>query len=195
MLGIIKSVICILMSFIVQVSVGNSVQMSPEDTAEEFLQGLSQGNDTVVLRYIDNDYINLIENAGNDKVTAQFYESLFRNFSYEITDSKSRNNVAVVKMSIVTDDFSKVLKQYEKDSYKYITSNLYDKDIGNKKKLSKKCLEIYLDDVSKAADGKDNCKGTIYIPMVKNEHNGWDVLVDDKLMSSIFGGLVLPKSQ
>ena len=31
--------------------------------------------------------------------------------------------------------------------------------------------------------------------MVSDEHNGWEIMVDDELMKSIFGGLVLPESE
>ena len=190
-----QSVISILISLVLQMSAAGTGQLSPDEAAADFLQGLSQGENIVIARYIENDYVNLIENAGDEEVTEQLYKSLFRNFSYKVTASASKSNVAVAKIDIVTDDFSKVLKEYSKESYKYITSNLYDDSISNKKKLNRKCLDIYIANIDEAADGKDMLKTTIYLPMVSDEHNGWEIMVDDELMKSIFGGLVLPESE
>ena len=101
-----QSVISILISLVLQMSAAGTGQLSPDEAAADFLQGLSQGENIVIARYIENDYVNLIENAGDDEVTAQLYKSLFRNFSYKVTASASKGNVAVAKIDIATDDFS-----------------------------------------------------------------------------------------
>lgn len=181
------------MALIMQTSTMGTAAVSPEDAATEFMEGLSAGNDQVVVKYMENDYVNLLENTGNDKTTDRLYKGLFRNFGYEITDSASKNDVAVVKMTVTNSDFSNVEEEFNEAAYQYITENLYDEDVTNKKKLSKECLDIYLEQIEKTADKGKTKDKTIFLPMKSNGYYGWEVLVDDKIMKRILGGLKIPK--
>ena len=181
------------MALIMQTSTMGTAAVSPEDAATEFMEGLSAGNDQVVVKYMENDYVNLLENTGNDKTTDRLYKGLFRNFGYEITDSASKNDVAVVKMTVTNSDFSNVEEEFNEAAYQYITGNLYDEDVTNKKKLSKECLDIYLEQIEKTADKGKTKDTTIFLPMKSNGYYGWEVLVDDKIMKRILGGLKIPK--
>ena len=189
----LTSIFSIIMALIMQTSTMGTAAVSPEDAATEFMEGLSAGNDQVVVKYMENDYVNLLENTGNDKTTDRLYKGLFRNFGYEITDSASKNDVAVVKMTVTNSDFSNVEEEFNEAAYQYITGNLYDEDVTNKKKLSKECLDIYLEQIEKTADKGKTKDKTIFLPMKSNGYYGWEVLVDDKIMKRILGGLKIPK--
>ena len=189
----LTSIFSIIMALIMQTSTMGTAAVSPEDAATEFMEGLSAGNDQVVVKYMENDYVNLLENTGNDKTTDRLYKGLFRNFGYEITDSASKNDVAVVKMTVTNSDFSNVEEDFNEAAYQYITGNLYDEDVTNKKKLSKECLDIYLEQIEKTADKGKTKDKTIFLPMKSNGYYGWEVLVDDKIMKRILGGLKIPK--
>ncbi len=189
----LTSIFSIIMALIMQTSTMGTAAVSPEDAAAEFMEGLSAGNDQVVVKYMENDYVNLLENTGNDKTTDRLYKGLFRNFGYEITDSASKNDVAVVKMTVTNSDFSNVEEDFNEAAYQYITGNLYDEDVTNKKKLSKECLDIYLEQIEKTADKGKTKDTTIFLPMKSNGYYGWEVLVDDKIMKRILGGLKIPK--
>lgn len=189
----LTSIFSIIMALIMQTSTMGTAAVSPEDAATEFMEGLSAGNDQVVVKYMENDYVNLLENTGNDKTTDRLYKGLFRNFGYEITDSASKNDVAVVKMTVTNSDFSNVEEDFNEAAYQYITGNLYDEDVTNKKKLSKECLDIYIEQIEKTAEEGKTKDKTIFLPMRSNGYYGWEVLVDDKIMKRILGGLKIPK--
>ena len=100
---------------------------------------------------MDDSYVNFITNVqGDDAVVERMNEALFRNFSYKIEKIKTRDDVAVAKVSITSGDFSNVLSGYESASYEYITDNLQSDEIADKDYLNAKCLEIYVQQVEAA---------------------------------------------
>lgn len=195
MYAIIKSILCMIIPAMMQLAAVGSVQVTPETAATAFLDGLAKGEDTVVLKYVDNEYVNMLENTGGKETSEELYKNLFHNFSYEIVDSAAKGDVAVVKMVITNNDFSKVRKKYDEKAYNYITSNLYEEGIEDKKKLSKKCLDIYVDAIEDASESKKLKEKTIFLPLKSNGFYGWEVLINDKIMKDILGGLVIPGSK
>ena len=189
----LTSILSIIVAMIMQTATMGNVSVTPEETATEFIDGLTAGNDQVVTKYVENDYVNLLENTGNDEVTDKLYGNLFRNFGYEITDSAQKNDVAVVKLAVTNCDFSDVDKDFSEAAYEYITGNLYDENVTDKKKLSKECLNIYLEEIESTAKKGKTKEKTIFLPMKSNGHYGWEVLVDDKIMKGILGGLEIPE--
>ena len=51
--------------------------------------------------------------------------ALFRNFSYEMTDSAAKGSVAVVEVKVRNCDFSGIMDDYQKASYQYETGSFY----------------------------------------------------------------------
>lgn len=193
MYSIITSILTIIITGIMQMSTVGATAVTPEDAASEFMEGLRAGEDTVVTKYVENDYVNLLENTGDQETTDRLYEGLFGAFAYEITGSATKNDVAVVKLVVSNRDFSKVREDYDEAAYKYISSNLYDENVTDKKKLSKQCLDIYLDTIGEASEKGKVREKTIFLPMKSNGYYGWEVLIDDDIMQDILGGLRIPE--
>lgn len=168
----------------------------PEEAATEFLDGLSAGKTTVMEQYLDNEYVNfLINSTGDPEQLNRMRGAIFKNFSYEITDSAARNDIAVVQVVIERDDFSGALDKYTKDSYDYVSNHLYDKQVTDKEKLSAKCLEIYVSDLEKMAGDKPDEEVTLYLPLLSDGYGNWDVALDDKTMKTLLGDLELPTGE
>ena len=195
MYAIIRGILSLIIPAMMHMSAVGPVQVDPDIAATEFLDGLAAGDETVVVKYEDNEYVNMLENTGDDEIRDQLYKSLFHDFSYEMVDFATKNDVAVAKLVVTNRDFSKVGKAYEEEAYEYITANLYDDDVTSKKKLAAKCLDIYVDEIEKASQKNKVKENTIYLPLRSNGYYGWEVLVDDKIMKDILGGLKIPESK
>ena len=76
--------------------------------------------------------------------------------------------------------------------YEYVTGNLYDEDITDKKKLAEKCLDIYVSEIESRAEKGKTKTSTIYIPMRSDGYNGWNIDLDDEIMKKILGNLSVP---
>ena len=168
-------------------------EVTPQEAAEAFLNDISGGQTQTVQAYMDNSYVNFLENVkGTDEEMDNLEEAVFRNFSYEITDSAEKNNVAVVKVKVRNCDFSGIMKKYKKKSYEYVTNNLYSEDVTDKEKLNKKCLDIYLDQIEKTADGEPTFEAEVFLPMEKDGYGGWRIILSDEIMKEVLGELEIP---
>lgn len=168
-------------------------EVTPQEAAEEFLQDLSGGDRTTAMSYMDNRYVNFLENVkGTDEEMDRLEENLFRNFSYEITDAATKDNVAVVRATVSNSDFSDVIEDYEKASYEYVTDNLYSEDVTNKEKLNRKCLDIYLDQIEKTSEEEPSYEKDVFIPMEEDGYGGWRIILNDEIMEAVLGELELP---
>ena len=169
------------------------VESTPTAAAEDFLSAVKKQDQKVMERYMDNDYVNFLCNSeGDDKSIDKMNDALFENFEYEVLEVKEKGDVAVAKVMITSCDFSKVMDSYAKVAYKYIMDNLYEKEIGDKEKLNKKCLELYVNEVEKVAEKGKTVENTVVIPMVDDGYYGWNVIMTDELMESILGNLEMP---
>ena len=195
MYAIIQSILSIVISIVMQTAVIGSVQVDPATEVNDFMEGLQAGTSTVVNKYMDNDYVNMLENSGDKDASKSMYKYIFENFKYEIVDTATKGNVAVAKVKVTNCDFSQVIKSYDKESYKYVTDHLYDNTIMDKSKLSKKCLDIYVKQLKKVADKGKASEHTIYLPLESNDHYGWEVLISDSIMKTILGNLEIPNSK
>ena len=63
----------------------------------------------------------------------------------------------------------------------------------DKKKLSKECLEIYVEQIEKDAKAEPSLEKTIYLPMINDGYGGWKMLLDDKIMKALMGNLAMPE--
>ena len=193
MAGLIKTITAIVVAVFLQAGMNGATDVSPAQEADAFMKGMTTLQKETVDLYMGNDIANfLVDVEGDEKDVKCMQEALFRNFTYEIVADEERNGLAVVKISIKGNDFSKVLKKYEKESYKYVTENLYDEDITDKKKLNNKCMSIYVDQIEKTAKNGKLKEDTIYLPMEDDGHNQWNVLLNDEVMTAIIGHLSLP---
>lgn len=195
MYAIIQSILSIVISIVMQTAVIGSVQVDPATEVNDFMEGFQAGTSTVVNKYMDNDYVNMLENSGDKGASKSMYKYIFENFKYEIVDTATKGNVAVAKVKVTNCDFSQVIKSYDKESYKYVTEHLYDNTITDKSKLSKKCLDIYVKQLKKVADKGKTSEHTIYLPLESNDHYGWEVLISDSIMKTILGNLEIPNSK
>ena len=197
--GIIgKNFIAVIVALMMQFNVADATAVAPQDVAAEFMTGVTTCDEEYLQRYQDNQYVNFLlnikaETEAEKKLVKRLDKALFKNFTYEIVDYEQRETAAVVKVEIKGNNFSKVLENYEAVSYDYVTSNLYSETVEDKQKLNEKCLEIYVEQVEKAAKKKPKHTATIYIPMLSNGSNGWDALATDEAMKEMFCGLKFPK--
>ena len=122
-------------------------------------------------------------------------DALFRNFSYALTDERTKGDVAVVKVKVKNCDFSGIMDDYQKASYEYVTDNLYSEDVTNKEKLNKKCLDLYLDQIEKTAEKKPSYEADVFLPMEADGYGGWRILLNDETMKSILGELEIPTDE
>ena len=191
--GIINTIVSVLIAMLISGSATSMAEIAPTEAAEAFLQNLSADDAQTDMMYMDNKYINFFENIkGTDEEMEKLEDAVFRNFSYEITDERTRGDVAVVKVAVNNCDFSDIMDDYEKASYKYVTENLYSDTVTDKKKLNKKCLDIYLDQIEKTAEEKPSYEADVFIPMEADGYGGWRILLDDEVMQSIVGELEIP---
>ena len=192
---ILKTVITLLISLLMQSGVVNLISTTPHDAVSDFMDGLKNRDSSVMEKYMDDSYVNFITNVqGDEAVVERMNEALFRNFSYKIEKIKTKNVVAVAKVSITSGDFSNVLSGYESASYKYITDNLQSDEIADKDYLNAKCLEIYVEQVEAAADSGAVLETVVYIPMIDDGHYGWNIIMTDDLMKTVLGNLQMPAS-
>lgn len=191
---IFKEIITIIIAIIMQNGVSGTVSTTPDEAIQDFLEGVRTQQQEVLDKHMDNTYINFLSNIqGDEAVVDRMQEALFRNFSYEIEDIGEKNNVAVAKVSIRTNDFSQVLSKYETASYKYVMENLYTDSIGDKDALNAECLDIYVQQIEAAANEDTSEAKTVFIPMIDNGHYGWNIVVSDELMVILLGGLQVPE--
>lgn len=190
-----KTVISIIISIMMQMGVMNMISTTPHESVTDFMDGLKNRETHVMEKYMDDSYVNFIANVQGDKDTvARMNEALFRNFSYEVKEIIEKNDVAVAKVSIKSGDFSKVLSEYEKVSYQYVTDNLYTDDIADKEKLSAQCLQLYVQQVEKAAESGAVLETIVFVPMVNDGYYGWNIIMTDDLMKNVLGNLQMPVS-
>lgn len=190
-----KTVISIIISIMMQMGVMNMISTTPHESVTDFMDGLKNRETHVMEKYMDDSYVNFIANVQGDKDTvARMNEALFRNFSYEVKEIIEKNDVAVAKVSIKSGDFSKVLSEYEKVSYQYVTDNLYTDDIADKEKLNAQCLQLYVQQVEKAAESGAVLETIVFVPMVNDGYYGWNIIMTDDLMKNVLGNLKMPVS-
>lgn len=193
MSGIINTILSILLAAAISGGASAMAEVEPQEAADAFFRDLASGNDQVAMAYMDNRYINFLENVkGTDEEMDRLEDAVFRNFSFEITDSAAKNDVAVVKVTVRNCDFSGVMEDYKKESYEYVTGNLYSDDVVSKEKLNKKCIDIYLDQVEKTAGGDANYEAEIFLPMEEDGYGGWRILLSDDIMKEVLGKLEIP---
>ena len=192
---ILKTVITLLISLLMQSGVVNLISTTPHDAVSDFMDGLKNRDSSVMEKYMDDSYVNFITNVqGDEAVIERMNEALFRNFSYKIEKIKTKDDVAVAKVSITSGDFSNVLSGYESASYEYITDNLQSDEIADKDYLNAKCLEIYVQQVEAAADSGTVLETVVYIPMIDDGYYGWNIIMTDDLMKTVLGNLQMPAS-
>ena len=92
-------------------------EIEPWDAADAFLQDLSAWDKQTTMTYMDNEYVNFLENVkGTDEEMDRLEEALFRNFSYELEECATKGEVAVVKVKVRNSDFRKIMDSYKKES-------------------------------------------------------------------------------
>lgn len=190
---IVKILVTILISTLMQSSAVEMVSTTPTEAVSDFLGALKAQDPKVMEKYMDNAYVNYIMNAeGDQKVIDRMNAALFGEFSYEIKQVKKKNDVAVAKVTVKSSDFSNVMNAYNKVSYEYVMDNLYDDKIADKKALEKKCMELYVKELEKAAESDSMVETIVFVPMVDDGYYGWNVIMTDELMKSVLGNLQMP---
>ena len=192
---IVKTIITALIAIFMQTSVINMATTTPAEAADDFLKALKAQDGKEMERYMDNAYVNFLCNAeGDEKMLGKMSDAIFDNFEYEIEIVKQKNKSAVAKVMIKSNDFSKVMDKYKKESYDYIMENLYEKEIGDKEVLNAKCLELYVAEIEKAAESDKRIEREVFVPMTDNGYYDWNIIVTDEFMESVLGGLEVPEN-
>ena len=143
---IVKTIITALIAIFMQTSVINMATTTPAEAADDFLKALKAQDGKEMERYMDNAYVNFLCNAeGDEKMLGKMSDAIFDNFEYEIEIVKQKNKSAVAKVMIKSNDFSKVMDKYKKESYDYIMENLYEKEIGDKEALNDRQRLLWLE--------------------------------------------------
>ena len=63
MIGIVRAIISIIVAVMIQGGVSGVVESPPEDAVTEFMTALTSGNEQVLERYVDNEYVNFLLNV------------------------------------------------------------------------------------------------------------------------------------
>lgn len=190
---IVKTIAAIIIPMIMHTGFFNLVSVTPDEAVQDFLQGLKTQESHVMDKYMDNAYVNFLNNVqGDEEVIDRMNEALFSSFSYEVEKVKQKDDVAVARVVVTSADFSGVLKAYDKASYKYVMKNLYTEEIGKKKYLSAQCLDIYVKQIEKAAQRGRTIETVVFVPMVDDGYYGWNIIMTDELMKSVLGNLEVP---
>lgn len=191
---ILKIIVTVIISAVMQSGIINIVSTTPDEAVTDFLDGLKSRDSYVMEKYMDNSYVNFITNVqGDDAVVERMNAALFSNFSYEVEKIAGKDDVAVAKVTVKSGDFSNVLSAYDTASYDYVVSNLYTDDIADKEKLNAKCLEIYVQQIEKAAENGAVTETVVYVPMIDDGYYGWNIVMTDELMKSVLGNLQIPE--
>lgn len=191
--GLISTIVSVLVATAISGGASVMSESEPWDAADDFFHNLAEGDKQTTMSYMDNRYVNFLENVkGTDEEMDRLEDALFQNFSFEMTDCATKGDLAVVEVTVKNSDFSDVMEDYQKASYEYVTDNLYSDDVIDKKKLNKKCLDIYLDQIEKTAGGEPSYEAVVYLPMEADGYGGWHILLSDEIMQSILGELEIP---
>ena len=194
--GLFKIITSLLIALGISGGAASMSEVTPQEATDAFLKDLSGGNQQTTMEYMDNRYVNFLENVkGTDEEMDRLEDALFKNFSYEIEETATKNDVAVAKVVIKNCDFSGIMDSYEKESYTYVTDNLYSDDVINKEKLNKKCLDIYLDQIEKTAEGEPSFEEEVFIPMHEDGYGGWRIILSDDIIKTILGELEIPTNE
>ena len=194
--GLFKIITSLLIALGISGGAASMSEVTPQEATDAFLKDLSGGDQQTAMEYMDNRYVNFLENVkGTDEEMDRLEDALFKNFSYEIEETATKNDVAVAKVVIKNCDFSGIMDSYEKESYTYVTDNLYSDDVINKEKLNKKCLDIYLDQIEKTAEGEPSFESEVFIPMHEDGYGGWRIILSDDIMKTILGELEIPTNE
>ena len=193
-ISIIKTITAIITAAIFQVGMLGAVDETPADAAKEFMAGITDVQSQIASMYMGNQYVNFLANVeGPEKARKNLQEDLTKNLTYEIAAIEERDDLAVARVDIKTNDFSDVLENYEEESYKYITENLYSDEVVDKKALKDKCFEIYAEEIAHEAEEGKLHEDTVYLPMKKDGHGVWNVMLSDEIMKKILGNIALPE--
>ena len=191
--GLIGTIVSVLIATAISGGASAMSDVEPWDAADAFFHDLAGGDKQTTMTYMDNRYVNFLENIkGTDEEMDRLEDAVFRNFSYEMTECATKGDVAVVKVRVRNSDFSDVMDDYQKESYKYVTENLYSDDVVNKEKLNKKCLDIYLEQIEKTAGEEPTFEAVVFLPMEKDGYGGWRILLSDEIMKEMLGELEIP---
>ncbi|MDO4546220.1 MAG: DUF4878 domain-containing protein [Bacillota bacterium] len=191
--SILKPILSLLIGVVMNLTAINIVATTPHEAVTDFMDGLKTGDEQEMEKYLDNQYVNLLVNAtGDEAVIDRMYDALFRNFSYEIVETGEKNDVAVAKVLVRSNDFSGVMEAYNQVSYDYVVSNLYTDEIADKEALSAQCLELYVQQIEAAAEGEATLETTVFVPMIDDRYHGWNIVISDEMMRSILGNLQMP---
>ncbi|NLD19487.1 MAG: hypothetical protein GX663_04480 [Clostridiales bacterium] len=190
---IIKMIATLMIPIFMQTSVVNIVDTTPREAIDDFFAGLTTGDDQVTERYMDNTYVNLLENiTGDEEVVDRMYAAVFDKFSYKVEKIVEEDEVAAAKVTVTSSDFSKVLDAYNEASYAYVMDSLYTDEIADKEALNAKCLGMYVQQIEAAAQSETTVETVIYLPLADDGYYGWSILLTDELMKSIVGNLAMP---
>jgi len=190
---LIKPIATFLIPLIMHTSFFSLVSVTPYEAAEDFLEGLKTQETHVMDKYMDNTYVNFLNNVqGDEETVSRMNDALFGSFSYKIEQVKEKDGVAVASVTVISADFSGVKDAYDKASYKYVMDNLYTEGIEDKDALNAKCLEIYVSQIEKAAESGGTLETVVFVPMVEDGYYGWNIIMTDELMEAIMGNLQVP---
>lgn len=196
MSGIINTIISVMLAAAISSGSSAMAEDTPQEAAADFFDNISGGDDQTAMLYMDNKYVNFLENVkGTDEEMDRLEDAVFRNFSFEITDSAVKDEVAVVRATVRNSDFSGVMDKYRKESYEYVTNNLYSDDVIDKEKLNKKCIDIYLDQIEKTAEGEPSFETDVFLPLEEDGYGGWRVILSDDIMKEMLGELEIPTDE
>ena len=194
--GLLGKIVSILIAAAISGGASAMSEVEPWDAADAFFQDLSAWDKQTTMTYMDNKYVNFLENVkGTDEEMDRLEEALFRNFSYELEECATKGEVAVVKVKVRNCDFGKIMDNYKKESYEYVTENLYSDDVIDKEKLNKKCLDIYLDQIEKTAGEEPSYEAEVFLPMEQDGYGGWRMILSDEIMKEILGELEIPTNE
>ena len=193
---IVKIIATVIISVTMQVGTESIVATTPREAVTDFMEGLENRDAYVMEKYMDDSYVNFITNVqGDEAVVERMNDALFSGFTYEIEDMAVKDDVAVAKVTVTSCDFSGVMDAYDTVSYQYIVDNLYNDQIADKAWLNAQCLELYVEQVEKAASAGATLETTVFVPMVDDGYYGWNIIMTDGLMSSVLGNLQIPTGQ
>lgn len=193
MLYVLRMTATLVISIIMQTNAIAMVSATPQEAVTDFMEGLQTRQTHVMNKYMDNAYVNFLNNVqGDEAVVVRMNDSLFRGFSYKVEEIAEKNDVAVAKIIIKNRDFSNVLNAYNVTSYQYVMSNLYTEEIADKEALNAVCLDLYVQQIEQAADADAVAETVVFVPMVKDGYYGWNIVMTDELMLAALGNLQIP---
>lgn len=184
----IKSIITILLTFVLTLSLAGCGEVEKAETAVNGMFTAFKSLDfEEAQKYVNVEDITESGNEANEN-SMLIMETVFGNLSYEIISSeKVDNNNVVVKTKVTATDMKPVMGEFLMKALEYTFSNAFSDPQLTEEETNKKMEEILVECASKPELA--TVTNEVDVKVVKTESKEWKIEADDTLVNALLGDL------